>query len=63
MILSTRPPTPTPRSSSSASNKERDEIQMIDDAIVRTTRSLALRICGDDVERKRLEAVPWAKHC
>jgi RNA polymerase-binding transcription factor DksA len=20
-------------------------------------------VCGDDVERKRLEAVPWAKHC
>lgn len=49
----------------SLSNKERDEIQMIDDAIVRIDekRFGACVVCGDDVERKRLEAVPWAKHC
>lgn len=49
----------------SLSNKERDEIQMIDDAIVRIDekRFGACIVCGDDVERKRLEAVPWAKHC
>jgi DnaK suppressor protein len=49
----------------SLSNKERDEIQMIDDAIIRIDekRFGACVVCGDDVERKRLEAVPWAKHC
>ena len=49
----------------SLSNKERDEIQMIDDAIVRIDEKCfgACVVCGDDVERKRLEAVPWAKHC
>ena len=49
----------------SLSNKERDEIQMIDDAIVRIDekRFGACVVCGDSVERKRLEAVPWAKHC
>ena len=49
----------------SLSNKERDEIQMIDDAIVRIDekRFGACVVCSDAVDRKRLEAVPWAKHC
>ncbi len=49
----------------SLSNKERDEIQMIDDAIIRIDEKSfgACVVCKDDVERKRLEAVPWAKHC
>lgn len=49
----------------SLSNKERSEIQMIDDAIARidSKKFGACVVCGDDVERKRLEAVPWAKHC
>ena len=49
----------------SLSNKERDEIQLIDDAIARLDekRFGACVVCGENVDRKRLEAVPWAKHC
>lgn len=49
----------------SLSNKERNEIQMIDDALVRIEekRFGDCVVCGDAVDRKRLEAVPWAKHC
>lgn len=49
----------------SLSNKERTEIQLIEDAIARidSKKFGECSVCGDDVEKKRLEAVPWAQHC
>jgi DnaK suppressor protein len=49
----------------SLSNSERDLLQLVDEAVVRIDdhrfgRCLA---CDEEMDRKRLEAVPWAKHC
>jgi RNA polymerase-binding transcription factor len=49
----------------SLSNNERDLIQLLDEALVRIEgrRYGVCVVCDGEVERKRLEAVPWAKHC
>jgi len=49
----------------SLSNSERELLQIVDDALVRTnTRSFGFcATCEDEMDRKRLEAVPWAKYC
>jgi DnaK suppressor protein len=49
----------------SLSNSERDLLQLVDDALVRIDgrRYGYCSVCEGEMERKRLEAVPWAKHC
>lgn len=49
----------------SLSNSEREMLQDVDDAIVRIeTRSYGVCVvCEDEMDKKRLEAVPWAKRC
>jgi DnaK suppressor protein len=49
----------------SLSNTDREVLQKVDDALVRITRgSFGVCVeCGDSLNKKRLEAVPWASHC
>jgi DnaK suppressor protein len=49
----------------SLSNTERDMLQQVDDAIVRieTRRYGVCVACEDEMNLKRLEAVPWARLC
>lgn len=49
----------------SLSNTDREVLQKVDDALVRITRgSFGICVeCGDSLNKKRLEAVPWASHC
>ena len=49
----------------SLSNNERDMLQLVDEAIVRIDdrRFGMCVVCEDELDRKRLEAVPWAKRC
>jgi DnaK suppressor protein len=49
----------------SLSNSERDILQLVDDALTRIggQRYGVCLVCEDEVEKKRLEAIPWAKHC
>jgi DnaK suppressor protein len=49
----------------SLSNSERDLLQLVDEALVRihTQRYGTCDVCGEPMDRKRLEAVPWAKRC
>jgi RNA polymerase-binding transcription factor len=49
----------------SLSNSERDMLRLVDEAIGRIgDRSFGVcASCEDDMDRKRLEAIPWAKHC
>ena len=49
----------------SLSNTERDMLQLVDEALVRIDdrRFGVCVVCEDEVDRKRLEAVPWAKYC
>jgi DnaK suppressor protein len=49
----------------SLSNSERDLLQLVDDALARIEdrRFGYCAVCEGEMERKRLEAVPWAKHC
>jgi DnaK suppressor protein len=51
----------------SLSNSERDQLQLVDDAIARlntSAKTFGICVtCDSEVEKKRLEAVPWAKHC
>jgi DnaK suppressor protein len=49
----------------SLSNSERDLLQLVDEALVRiqTQRYGNCDVCGEPMDRKRLEAVPWAKRC
>jgi len=49
----------------SLSNSERDLLQLVDEALVRLEghRFGFCVVCEDEMERKRLEAVPWAKRC
>ena len=49
----------------SLSNSERDQLQLVDEAIERINgrRYGYCAVCEGEMERKRLEAVPWAKHC
>jgi DnaK suppressor protein len=49
----------------SLSNTDREVLQKVDESIVRLeTGAFGLcEECGDEINRKRLEAVPWASHC
>jgi len=49
----------------SLSNNERDMLQLVDEALDRIGgRKFGFCVvCEDEMDRKRLEAVPWAKHC
>ena len=49
----------------SLSNSERDMLQLVDEALARISeRRFGVCVsCEGEMERKRLEAVPWAKHC
>jgi DnaK suppressor protein len=49
----------------SLSNSERDLVQLVDRALARIEdKSFGLCIvCEDEMNMKRLEAVPWASHC
>jgi DnaK suppressor protein len=49
----------------SLSNTDREVLQKVDEALARVeTSGFGLCIeCGDEINRKRLEAVPWASHC
>jgi len=47
------------------SDAERSLLQMVDEALVRTKDSSygSCAHCGGPIQMKRLEAVPWARHC
>ena len=49
----------------SLSNNERDMLQLVDEALTRIEgRSYGVCVvCEDEMDKKRLEAVPWAKRC
>ncbi len=49
----------------SLSNSEREMLQDVDEAIVRLeSRKFGFCVvCEDEMDKKRLEAVPWAKRC
>ena len=49
----------------SLSNSERDMLQLVDEALNRVDgrRYGFCVVCEGEIERKRLEAVPWTKHC
>ncbi len=49
----------------SLSNSERDMLQDVDEAIARldTKKFGFCVVCEDEMDKKRLEAVPWAKRC
>ena len=49
----------------SLSNTERDMLQLVDEALVRIDdrRFGVCVVCDDEVDKKRLDAVPWAKRC
>ena len=51
----------------SLSNSERETLQLVDEALARignNKKSFGYCVsCEGEMERKRLEAIPWAKHC
>jgi DnaK suppressor protein len=49
----------------SLSNNERDLLQLVDEALVRinSKRYGSCEVCEEELDKKRLEAVPWAKRC
>ena len=49
----------------SLSNTERDTLQLVDEALVRLEdrRFGVCVVCDEVLDKKRLEAVPWAKRC
>jgi DnaK suppressor protein len=49
----------------SLSNTERETLRLVDDALVRIDerRYGYCAACEGEMEKKRLEAVPWARHC
>ena len=49
----------------SLSNSERDLLNLVDEALVRIDgrRYGVCVVCDDEMDKKRLEAIPWAKHC
>jgi len=49
----------------SLSNSERNMLQLVDEALTRINgkRFGVCVVCDGEMERKRLDAVPWAKHC
>jgi DnaK suppressor protein len=49
----------------SLSNTERETLQLVDEALSRIgERSFGFcSACEGEMEKKRLEAIPWARHC
>lgn len=49
----------------SLSNTERETLQLVDEALSRIgEKSFGYcAACEGEMEKKRLEAIPWAKHC
>jgi DnaK suppressor protein len=49
----------------SLSNNERDVLQLVEEALARVGSENfgVCVVCEDEMDRKRLEAVPWAKRC
>lgn len=49
----------------SLSNSERDLLNLVDEALGRIDgrRYGVCVVCDDEMDKKRLEAIPWAKHC
>ncbi len=49
----------------SLSNTDREILQQVDQALHRLNRGKygTCVECGEELNRKRLEAVPWASHC
>ena len=49
----------------SLSNSERDMLNLVDEALGRIDgrRYGVCVVCDDEMDKKRLEAIPWAKHC
>jgi RNA polymerase-binding transcription factor len=49
----------------SLSNTDREILQQVDEALHRIAKVTygVCAECGDEIEKKRLEAVPWASHC
>ncbi len=46
-------------------NNDRQLLQMVEGALVRITEGVYGECvsCGNEINAKRLEAVPWARHC
>ncbi len=49
----------------SLSNTDREVLQKVDDALQRLDKGVfgVCVECGENLNKKRLEAVPWASHC
>ncbi len=49
----------------SLSNTDREILQQVDEALQRIGKRTfgTCQECSDELNRKRLEAVPWASHC
>jgi DnaK suppressor protein len=49
----------------SLSNSERETLHLVDEAILRldSNRFGVCGVCQEEMDRKRLEAVPWARLC
>ena len=49
----------------SLSNTEREMLALVDEAIVRIDdrKYGSCVVCAEELDKKRLEAVPWAKRC
>ena len=49
----------------SLSNNERDVLQLVEEALARLGGNGfgVCVVCEDEMDKKRLEAVPWAKRC
>ena len=49
----------------SLSNSERETLQLVDEALLRIGEKNFgyCASCEGEMEKKRLEAIPWAKHC
>jgi len=49
----------------SLSNTDREALQQVDEALgrIRSGSYGTCAECGQDLNKKRLEAVPWASHC
>jgi DnaK suppressor protein len=47
------------------SSQQRMSLRLIDDALKRITDGSfgVCTACGDDIPRRRLEALPWSQHC
>jgi DnaK suppressor protein len=49
----------------SLSNSERDQLHLVDDALRRIEENSygVCAACRGAIEKRRLQAVPWARHC